>query len=275
VAYALTGRRDVGMSFLAARPGPAEGRLGGVGALAWRLQRGSVFGWSAGFLVAGLVFGGMAEGAADLVGDNEKTRQIIERMGGQTALTDAFLAAMAGMLGLVAALYIVASVLRLSGEESAQRAEPLLAHPVGRLAWAGGHLAVAFGGSALILAVGGLGLGLGHGQGAADTAGVVGACLAQLPAVWTIGAVAVLLYGVAPRLAAAAWAVAGVALALGWVGPALNVPQSVMNLSPFAHLPKLPGTAEVAWAPLLVLTALAAAAAAAGLAALRRRDLAG
>ncbi|WP_221889682.1 ABC transporter permease [Streptomyces sp. WAC06614] len=273
LGYALAGRRDVGMSFLATRPGPAEGRLGGTAALAWRLQRGGLLGWSAGFLVAGVVFGGMAEGAADLVGDNARTREIIQRMGGQGALTDAFLAAMAGMLGLVAALFIVSSVLRLSAEENGRRAEPLLAHPVGRLRWAGGHLAIAFGGSALILALGGLGLGLGHAGGAADTAGVLGACLAQLPAVWTIGAVAVLLYGAVPRLAPAAWAVAGTALALGWVGPALNLPQAALDLSPFAHLPKLPGAADPAWTPLVLLTALAAALATTGLTALRRRDL--
>lgn len=269
-AYVLAGRRDLGMSFLPTRPGPAEGRLGTAGALAWRLQRGSVYGWSAGFLAAGVVFGGMAEGAADVVGGNEKTRQIIERMGGQSGLTDAFLAAMAGLLGLVAALYIVSSVLRLHGEESAARAEPLLAHAVGRLRWAGGHLAVAFGGSALILLLGGLGLGLGHGE---EVGAAVGATLAQLPAVWLIGALAALLYGAAPRYAAAAWAVAGLALILGWIGPALNLPQGVLDLSPFAHLPKLPGADSLAWGPLLALTALAAACAAAGLAALRRRDM--
>ncbi|MFE3553908.1 ABC transporter permease [Streptomyces sp. NPDC059193] len=270
-AYALAGRRDVGMSFLPARPGPARGRLGSTGALAWRLQRGSLTGWSLGFLAAGLVFGGMTEGATELVGDNDKTREIIERMGGQSGIADAFLATMAGMLGLVAALYIVSAVLRLSGEESGQRAEPLLANAVGRLRWAGGHLAVAFAGSALILLLGGLGLGIGHGQ---DVAGAVGATLAQLPAVWVIGAVAALLYGAAPRYAVAAWAVAGAALALGWVGPALRLPEAVMDLSPFAHLPKLPGAEALTWTPLLVLTALAAALTAAGLAALRRRDMA-
>ncbi|MFE2284611.1 ABC transporter permease [Streptomyces sp. NPDC059443] len=279
VAYALAGRRDLGMSFLAARPGPAQGRLGSAGALAWRLQRGALLGWSLGFLVAGVVFGGMADGATRLVGDNAKTRELIERMGGaqgvggaggQTGLTDAFLATMAGMLGLVAALYIVSAVLRLSGEESGQRAEPLLAHAVGRLRWAAGHLAVAFGGSVLILLLAGLGLGVGHGQ---DVGAAVGACLAQLPAVWVIGAFAALLYGAAPRYAVAAWAVAGAALALGWIGPALNLPRAVLDLSPFAHLPKLPGAQALTWAPLLTLTACAAAFAAAGLTALRRRDL--
>ncbi|MFI6002298.1 ABC transporter permease [Streptomyces sp. NPDC051366] len=270
-AYALAGRRDLGMSFLPARPGPAEGRLGSAGALALRLQRGSLIGWSLGFLVAGVVFGGMTDGATQLVGDNDRTREIIERMGGQSGIADAFLATMAGMLGMVAALYIVSAVLRLSGEESGQRAEPLLANAVGRLRWAGGHLAVAFGGSALILLLAGLGLGIGHGQG---VGAAVGATLAQLPAVWVIGALAALLHGAAPKYAAAAWAVAGAALTLGWIGPALNLPQAVLNLSPFAHLPKLPGAEALAWAPLLVLTALAAALLAAGLTALRRRDLA-
>ncbi|CAM5523436.1 ABC transporter membrane-spanning protein [Streptomyces avidinii] len=306
-AYVLAGRRDLGMSFLTARPGPARGRLGGAGALAWRLQRGGLLGWSLGFLAAGAVFGGMANGAAELVGNNAKTRELIERMGGadggagggaggsgadggsgaggsggvggvgsavgeagRAVLTDAFLATMAGMLGLVAALFIVSSVLRLHAEESGQRAEPLLAHSVGRLRWAAGHLAVAFGGSALILLLAGLGLGVGHGE---DIGPAVGACLAQLPAVWSVGAVAVLLYGAAPRYAVAAWALAGASLALGWIGPALNLPGAVLDLSPFAHLPRLPGAEALNWTPLLTLTALASLFLAAGLAALRRRDL--
>ncbi|MEV7724502.1 ABC transporter permease [Streptomyces sp. NPDC087917] len=271
-AYVLAGRRDLGMSFLPARPGPAVGRLGSAGALARRLQRGGLLGWSAAFLAAGTAFGGMASGAAEVVGGNEKTRRIIERMGGQSGLTEAFLAAMAGLFGLVAALYVVSCALRPYAEETSGRAEPLLAGPVGRLRWAGGYLAVAFGGSALILAVAGVGLGLGHGSAVGPT---IGACLAQLPAVWTVGAVTVLLYGLAPRLAPASWGVAGVLLALGWVGPALDLPRAALNLSPFAHLPKLPGPAGPDWTVLLALTAVAAVLTAAGLAALRRRDLAG
>lgn len=269
-AYLLSGRRDLGMSFLPARPGPAAGRLATAGELAWRLQRGSLIGWSAAFLVAGLVFGGMADGAAEVVGGNEKTRQIIERMGGQSGLTDAFLAAMAGLLGMTAALYAVSSVLRLHGEETSQRAEPLLANAVGRLRWAGGHLAVAFGGSAVILLLAGLGLGIGHGR---DTGPAVGACLAQLPAVWLVAAVAALLHGALPRYAVAGWAVAGTVLALGWIGPALDLPQSVLDVSPFAHLPRLPGPGALDWAPLSAMTLLAGALVVAGLGALRRRDL--
>ncbi|PTH87028.1 ABC transporter permease [Streptomyces sp. A244] len=269
LAYALAGRRDLGMSFLPTRPGPASGRLGTAAALAWRLQRGGVLGWSIGFFLAGVVYGGMTEGAADLVGDNDNARRIIERMGGQSGLTDAFLASMIGMLGLVAALWIVASVLRLHGEETSGRAEPVLANAVGRLRWATGHLVIAFGGAALIMLLAGLGFAVGYGR---QTGPVLSACLVQLPAVWVVGGVAVLLHGVLPRAAVAAWGVAGAVLLIGWVGPALDVPRAVLDVSPFGHLPKLPG-GSMEWGPVAVLTGLAVLLVAAGLAGLRRRDM--
>ncbi|MFJ8108865.1 ABC transporter permease [Streptomyces sp. NPDC096132] len=269
VAYVLAGRRDVGMSFLPTRPGPAAGRLASAGALAWRLQRGGVLGWSIGFFLAGVVYGGLAEGAADLVADNDKAREIFERMGGQSGLTDAFLAAMVGMLGLIASLYVVGSVLRLHGEETSGRAEPVLANAVGRLRWAAGHLLIAFGGSALIMLLAGLGFVAGHGK---EAGAILAACLVQLPAVWVVGGLAVLLYGWAPRLAPAAWAVAGAVLLIGWIGPALDVPRTVLDLSPFGHLPKLPG-GELSWEPVGVLVVLSGLLVTAGLAGLRRRDL--
>ncbi|MGW7816955.1 ABC transporter permease [Streptomyces puniciscabiei] len=271
VAYELAARRDLGVSFLPTRPGPASGRLGTAGALAWRLQRGSVLGWSTGFFLAGVVYGGMTDGAARLVGDNAGAREILQRMGGQSGLADSFLAAMVGMLGLVAALYVVSSVLRLSGEEASGRAEPVLAAAVGRLRWATGHLLIAFGGSALLMLLAGLGFAVGYGR---QIGPVLGACLLQVAAVWVIGGVAVLLFGVLPRAAVAAWGVAGAVLLIGWIGPALNAPRTVLDLSPFGHLPKVPG-GGMEWGPVGVLLGVAGVLVAGGLAGVRRRDLAG
>ncbi|MFE9122207.1 ABC transporter permease [Streptomyces sp. NPDC007172] len=271
VAYVLAGRRDIGMSFVPPRPGPADGRITTAYGLAWRLQRGGVLGWALGFALAGLLFGRMADGTAALVGDNARTREIIQRMGGQSELTDAFLATMVGMLGMLAALYATSSVLRLHGEETGGRAEPVLAASVGRVRWAAGHVVIAFGGAALIMAIGGLALAAGHGR---DTGPVLGAALVQLPAIWTLSGLALLLFGALPRLAPGALGVVALCLALGWVGPALNLPTAVLDVSPFGHLPKLPG-AGMTWTPVLVLTALAAALVGAGAGALRRRDVVG
>lgn len=269
IAYTLAGRRDVGMSFLPTRPGPADGRLASAGGLAWRLQRGTLFGWSIGFLVSGVIFGGMTKGAADLVGDNEQAKEIFQRMGGQSGLNNAFLSALLGMLGMVAALYAVASVLRLYGEETSGRAEPVLAGPVGRLRWAAGHLVIAYAGAALLMLLGALGMALGYGRQLPD---LLGAGLVQLPAVWILAGVTLLLYAVSPKLAAGGWAAAGICLAIGWIGPALNLPQWAMDLSPFTHLPKLPGP-PMRWTPVVTETLLAAALLGGSLGALRRRDL--
>ncbi|WP_233221413.1 ABC transporter permease [Streptomyces carminius] len=274
-AYELAGRRDVGASFLATRPGPAEGRIGGVYGLAWRLQRGSLLGWGTGFALGGFAFGAMADGADELIGDNEQSREIIERMGGAQGITDAFLAAMIGLFGMLAAVYAVSAVLRMRGEETSERAEPLLASVLPRLRWVSSHLVIAYAGSVVLLLVSGLTTGLGYGLAAGDTGQVwrvTGASLAQTPAVWLLAGAAVLLFGALPALSMAAWGLVVVVLVVGWIGPSLDLPQSVMNISPFTHLPKLPG-AEVTAAPYLWLLLLAAVPLVAGIAAFRRRDI--
>ncbi|GAA2458890.1 ABC transporter permease [Streptomyces macrosporus] len=275
VAYDLAGRRDIGAGFLATRPGPAEGRLGGPYGLAWRLQRGSLLGWGTGFALAGLIFGGMADGADDLLGDNEQSRRIIEQMGGAEGITDAFLAALIGLFGMIAAIYAASAVLRMRGEETSGRAEPVLAGALPRLRWAAGHLLVAYAGSVALLVLAGLGMGVSHGlvSGEPDAVWrVTVAGLAQTPAVWLLAGATVLLFGALPRLSTVAWGLVIGVLVIGWIGPTLDLPQSVMNLTPFTHLPKLPGGDPTA-APYLWLLALGAGLTAAGLAAFRRRDI--
>lgn len=62
-------------------------------------------------------------------------------------------------------------------------------------------------------------------------------------------------------------------MVLAEIGPLLDLSHWVMDLSPFAHVPKLPGTA-FSVLPELLLTLLAVGLVAAGLVAFRRRDLA-
>jgi ABC-2 type transport system permease protein len=59
---------------------------------------------------------------------------------------------------------------------------------------------------------------------------------------------------------------------LGQLGALFQLPQAVLDLSPFTHIPQVPG-ADVRWTPLVILTLLAAALIVVGLAAFRRRDV--
>ncbi|HCU92315.1 MAG TPA: ABC transporter permease [Actinobacteria bacterium] len=278
-AYAVAGRRDLGTGLLPVRPGPAAaGRsLQGPLGLAWHLQRGPLLAWASAFAVYGLVMGALASSVAQLVGNNAGARKMFITMGGQTGLVSAFLAAIMAIMGVLASAYAVQAALRLRSEESGQRTEPLLAGAVGRIRWAASHLVFAVFGPVVLLALASLGMGLVHGANTGDMgkalAQLLGSAMVQLPAVWVLTGIAIALFGLVPRLAALAWAALAAFLLLTELGAFLGLNKWAVDISPYTHIPKLPGGTVTA-APLLWLTGLAAILAVAGLAGLRHRDLA-
>ena len=275
----LAARRDYDAGLLADRRGAAAGSasLRSPLALAWRLQRATLLAWATGVLVYGIVIGSSAKGIGGALGGGE-VRKIMARLGGQAGLTNAYLAALLSFTGLVAAGYAISTVLRLRSEEAAGHADPVLATATGRIAWGTAHLVIAAAGTVLIMALAGLGTGIGYsyraGGGGAEVGRLLVAGLAQAPAALVIGGIAAALFGLAPRASvAASWSVLGVAVAMLLVGATLQLSHWVLDVSPFSHLPKLPGgTAHPL--PLILLCVIAALLAGVGLAGLRRRDIA-
>jgi ABC-2 type transport system permease protein len=277
-ACLLSARRDLGAGLLPSRPGRprAPGWLRSPSALAWQLQRASLLWWTFGFAATGAVLGASAKGIGAAL-NSAQARDFIIRLGGHSGLIDAYFAALILMLGVTAAAYGVAAALRPRIEESEQRAELVLATPAGRIRWVAGHLVIAAAGPAVLLGAAGLTAGLAYGLRTGDVGSqlprLLGAALAQVPAAWLMAGVAVAVFGLAPRMAASAgWTVLGVIALLTLVGPTLRLPQWVMDISPFTHLPRLPGGSFTA-APLVWLAGVALVLAAVGLVGLRRRDL--
>jgi ABC-2 type transport system permease protein len=274
--YLLAGRRDLGAGLLPDRPGPAQGGrlLGSPLGLAWRLQRGTLYGWLVGFVLLGFVVGNIATNLGSML-DSPQAQDLIRRLGGQTGLTDAFLAAELGFSGVFASAYGIQAAARLRAEEEARRAEPLLACGVGRITWVLSHLLVALGGTLLLLVAAGVSAGVSYASSTDDVGQVgrvVAAALVQVPAAWVLTGIVVALFGLAPRAVVAGWAALVAFLLIGELGPLLELDPRVMNLSPFAHAPRLPGTP---WrpGPLLWLLLVAGALVGAGLVGSRRRDI--
>ncbi len=273
----LAARRDYDSGILPQRPGPAvaAGWLRSPLALAWRMQRPTVLAWTIGGLIYGVVVGSSAKGIGGLLG-SAQVKNIVIKLGGQAALTDAYLAAILSFGGLIAAGFAISAVLRLRSEETDGRADAVLAAGVSRTGWGLSHVTVAAAGTIAILLATGLGAGLGFGYrsgGGAEIGRMVGAGLSQAPAALVLGGLAVALFGLAPRASAAAsWSVLGAAVLLLFLGATLQLSHWVLDVSPFQHLPKLPG-GPVSAAPLVWLSLIALALGVAGLAGLRRRDL--
>jgi ABC-2 type transport system permease protein len=98
------------------------------------------------------------------------------------------------------------------------------------------------------------------------------AALAYLPAMWVLAGLTAALFGLVPRLGFVSW-VALAAFLLLELGHELQlVSQSVLDISPFTHVPRVL-ISQGSAAPLVWLVGVAAVLAAAGLVGLRRRDV--
>ncbi|TRW79318.1 ABC transporter permease [Mycolicibacterium sp. 018/SC-01/001] len=278
VAYLLLSRRDVGAGLLAERPGPprASATLGGAVGLAWRLHRGTLLVWTVGLCLYGLLIGTVVHGIGEEMGGSQLARDIVARLGGSSAIEQAFIAVAFSMLGMIAAAFGVSLALRLHQEESSQRAETLLAGSVSRTRWLASHVVFAMGGPALALLVAGIVTGLTYGVAVGDVGAtlpaVLGTAAAQLPAVWLLAGVAVALFGLAPRFAPVAWGVLVAVVAVYLMGSLANAPRWLLDLEPFGHIPHV-GTGEFTAVPLIWLLCLDAAAIALGIIGFRRRDM--
>ena len=277
VAYRLLSGRDVGAGLIAERPGPgtAAPTLGNVFGLTWRLDRGALLLWTVGLCLYGVVMGSVVHGIGDELGDSSVARDIVARMGGTSSLEEAFIAVAFTLIAMVAAAFAISLTLRLHQEEAGQRAETILAGAASRSRWVASHLLAALLGSAVVMLVSGAAAGLVYGVAAGDVGGklaiVVGSAAVQLPAVWLLSAVTVLLFGLAPRFTPVAWGVLVGFVALYLVGSLAGFPQWVLDLEPFSHVPRV--GADFTAMPLLWLLAIDAALIIVGILAFRRRDL--
>lgn len=277
LAYRLRAGRDVGAGLIAERAGAgaATPMLSNTFGLAWRLDRGALLLWTIGLCLYGLVMGSVVHGIGDQLGDNTAVREIVTRMGGTAALEEAFVTLAFTLVGMVAAAFAISLTLRLHQEETGQRAEPLLAGSVSRTRWLSSHLVMALAGSAVATVLSGLVAGIAYGIAAGDVgaklATVVGAAAVQLPAVWLLAAVAVGLFGLAPRFTPVVWGVLIGFVALYLLGSLAGFPQWLLDLEPFAHVPRI--GRDFTAVPLLWLLAIDITLILLGALALRRRDL--
>lgn len=276
IAFVISTRRDLHAGLISERPGPgsASAHLSNPGALAWRINRSAVLGWFTGFTVFGALMGSLATTVAEFL-NNPSARDFFIKLGGEKILVDAYFAVELSISALVAAAFGVQITSHLRWEELAGRAEPILAAAISRIRWILSYMIIAVAGSAgLMLVAGGLS-GLTYGIQKGDlgqTWRILAAAAAYIPAIWVVIGIALAAFGLLPRLTSAGWAILVGFILLSELGPLLDLSHWAMDLSPFAHVPKLPGAA-FSMTPLLALGAVATGLMTAGLIGARLRDI--
>ncbi|MFQ6330653.1 hypothetical protein ACLMAL_31570 [Nocardia sp. CWNU-33] len=242
------------------------------------MQRTILFWWAFGVVVLAVVYGAIGDQIDDFLGKGEQVADMMEQLGGRTTnMIDAYFAAIFGVMAIAVAGYAVQALLRMRGEESAGRLEPVLAIAVSRPRWMLAHIGLVTAGivalQALTGAATGLAFGLVIGDVPEQVVSLTGAALVFVPAILVVAAATVLFFGGLPAWSTGlSWSVLALCLVFGLLGPPLGLPQTVRNLSPFAHVPAVPA-AEVTATPLVWLVVIAVVIGAVGVALFRRRDL--
>lgn len=279
IAGWLRAGRDTGSALFAGneRGGSRMALLSGPMALAWRLNLGVLLGWFAGIAVYAGILGGLSPVVTELGRDDPDYQRMLERFGMEAATTErGFVAFMGPTLGLMIALYVCWRIGAARTEEATGHAETLLSRAVTRRAWLGGHAVLALAGAAVITLGAGASTWLAAQVAGADVGpgDALAPVVAQTPLVLTFAGVAVLMFGVFPRLTTTLpAAIVVVAYLLQMLGPALQLPERMIAVSPFHHLGYVP-IEPFRTLPALVLAAVAVITATAGVLAFNRRDIA-
>jgi ABC-2 type transport system permease protein len=279
VAAFATARRDLHGGVLGSgteTSGREPRAVGGDVGLAVRLTAAPTRTWGLIVGVIALVFGLLARDFGEALAGMPTTEVLIERqLGWIVGTTEGLIALTFSFAVLPLAVFAAAQVAAIREEEASWRIEHLLVRPVGRGRWLGTRVLVAAAAVTLVAVAAGLVAWLGTALTGTPIAVVDGllAGLNVVPVVLLALGVGIGLFGLLPRLAVPlTYGFVVGAYLLDFVGGLLDLPEWMLDLSPYRHLASVPA-ADMNLEAALLMLAVGAGAAGVGLVAFRRRDL--
>lgn len=276
VGFFLQARRDFGFGVIAPRQGPARGRDLTTWRLALRINRGPIITWTIAFVALGFVFGYFSTSVKDILASESAVQQFLAAGATtQAALIRAFLVTVLSLVGIIAAVPGIQTMLKVRTEEMEERVEPIIATKVKRQRYYGANVVVALGAPALYLLVAGTLIAL------LASSGNIGVrfsdaflqAIATVPATWTVVALSIAVIGARPQVPLAAWLGVILSFFLTVLGPTFRLWDWLLAVSPFWHIPHVTDS-NAAWQGLVWISLVTLLFLAVGFAGFRRRDLA-
>lgn len=276
IAFALQSRRDFGQGAIPSRPGPVRGRVRSTWRLALRINTGPLLTWTIAFIALGTVFGYFTTSIHDILREDSAVARVLAA-GATTPeeLTVAFIVTILSLVGILAAIPGVQTMLRVRTEEIEDRVEPLLAGAISRTRYYAGNVLIALiaptaytliAGTAIAWLASGADIGVGF----ADT---LLQALVAVPAVWTVVAISIAVIGAHPSAPIAAWAGVLLSYVLTILGPTFKLSDSILAISPFWHVPRV-AEGDAAWWGLVWISIPTILFVTIGFVGFRRRDIA-
>jgi ABC-2 type transport system permease protein len=271
--------RDLGTGWLPGatdEPRRTPRPLGGHTALAVRETLPGARTWGAVTAIVALTFGVLARDFSDAVADLPTMVEMGNQLGWIAIdTTEGVVAYAMSMVALLLAVFAAGQAAAIREEEASWRIEHLLVRPLARVRWLTARIAVSAAAVVVLALTSGLAAWLGTAT-VGRTAGfgaTMGAALNLVPVAWLALGLGIAILGLRPRWTGpVVYAAVLAAYLLDFVGGMLELPEQVLDLSPFRQLAAAPAEA-ISVAPLVVMVAAGLVLATLGVASFRRRDL--
>ena len=245
-AFVLCSRRDTGTALLRSNANHRSRLrlLGSAAGFGWRLTSGPLLAWTLTLATTSLVFGLMTARSSTSSRGRDLSRTL-ESMGMDMSVpVVGFHVLHRRVLALPFAAFMGWRIGAVRQEEAEGHLDNLLVHGVVRWRWLAVTAALGFLAAAVLVVASGFALWAGAKLGNAPIAvsQVAEPMAGTLPLVVLFTGIAVLVFGLRPRLTVAVpVTLAVLTYLLNTFGATLDWPQAVLALSPFHHLARLPG----------------------------------
>ena len=278
VAVALDRRRDTDEGIIR-DSGTSTARLRLLRSplgFAWRERIGGLLGWGLGLLAFGFVLGAITKAFVDFIAADPDVANLTADFGFPSLTTPiGFVASVDAVSIAVVCVYAVMGIARLWEDEQSDRLDLAFAARVTRAAWLGAGAVTTAAVATLLMVAIGVGTWLGVAVTGVDITFVesMGAIANLGPIVVLFLGLAVMIYGTIPKWTVAiAGGGAGALFLLSFLGPAIDLPDWITNISPWQHVAVAPPD-PVNWTGFIVMSVLGLAFGAVGLVGYSRRDL--
>lgn len=280
IATYLMTKRDIGSGIFATKPGRsrAKNSLLSTFGLARRLQAGIFRGWAFATIVLSVSYGLSLREFQGFLEDNEEFREAISSISDSSSnINYIFLSVLIAFMGITIAGYVAQALLRMRSEESSGRVESILGTSVSRTKWMLSHISYVIMGAIVLTIISALGMGITYVVSTSAPMSqlwdVVFASITQITAIAAFAGFVIALFSFLPNLAMPiAWGGFAACIVILQLGVVLDLPQWIIDISPFGHLPAMPAD-SFQLAPVMWLSAFAISLSIVGIVRFRNRDV--
>ncbi|TSI10671.1 ABC transporter permease [Lysinibacillus sp. BW-2-10] len=278
VAFYLNSIRDIDAGFLPTRKGKknATAFTKTVFGLAFRLQTMKMIAWGFGIFALGASFGAVLGDLETYFSDMEFLALFMSQST-DFSMTEQFISLLMAIMSLICSIPVVMTILKLKSEEHHNRTENFYSRAVSRNHVLGSYMVLAIFESIfylLLLAIGLWSTGITMMKEPISLSTATSGAFVYLPALWFMMGLAVMLYGVKPKIISLIWGYVAFCFIVVYLAGMLEFPQWLMNFSVFEVIPNIPA-ADMSWISIAVLLLLTIVTLGIGFVCYNKRDLEG